>query len=187
MWITAATPHPHFSACASDFGLSSESDSTVRWLHLEAGLAEADMSVASSVTSSAVSTVCLVRAVVRRPSARPPAKSLRAGGPGGEGGGGAMPGTSAPRGSCRLGVAAQEESPRPGRDEGRGERGRGEGGSPSLVQSLSLVSREMLGSRVQRKDWWPWGVRTATMSVWGTWCHKGAASTWNTIFSEAKF
>lgn len=125
------------------------------------------MSVASSVTSSAVSSVCLVRAVERSPSARPPAKSRSAGGPGGEGGGGAMPGTSAPRGSWRLGVAAQEESPRPGRDEGRGERGRGEGGSPSLVQSLSLVSREMLGSWVQRKDWWPWGVRTATMSVWG--------------------
>ena len=87
--------------------------------------------------------------------------------------------TSLPLGRERFGVATREElSPTPGRELGLGERDLGEswfrlgeGVSPSLVQSLSLVSREMLGSRVQRKDWWPWGVRTATMSVWGTWCH----------------
>ena len=89
--------------------------------------------------------------------------------------------TSLPLGRERFGVAAKEEfSPTPGRELGLGERDLpgevrlgesrgsrlGEGVSPSLVQSLSLVSRGE-GALVERNEWDPsWGVRTATMSVW---------------------
>ena len=83
--------------------------------------------------------------------------------------------TSLPLGRERFGVAAREElSPTPGRELGLGDRDLGEswflclgeGVSPSLVQSLSLVSRGE-GARVERKEGDPsWGVRTATMSVW---------------------
>ena len=83
--------------------------------------------------------------------------------------------TSLPLGRERFGVAAREElSPTPGRELGLGDRDLGEscflclgeGVSPSLVQSLSLVSRGE-GARVERKEREPsWGVRTATMSVW---------------------
>ena len=81
--------------------------------------------------------------------------------------------TSLPLGRERFGVAAREElSPTPGRELGLGDRDLGEswfrlgeGVSPSLVQSLSLVSRGE-GARVERKECEPsWGVRTATMSV----------------------
>ena len=84
--------------------------------------------------------------------------------------------TSLPLGRDRFGVAATEElSPTPGRELGLGDRDLGEGEvcwfllgegvSPSLVQSLSLVSIGE-GPRVERKEWGPsWGVRTATMSV----------------------
>lgn len=145
---------------------SRESDSTVRWLEREDG--RPDWEKERSVASSAVSTADLVRAVDSSPSARPLAKDLRAGGPGGLSGAGAMPGTSVPWGRARFGVAARESGPTPGREEGRGERARGEGGEvPSLVQSLSLVSREGGSLGHARKMWGsPWtGVRTATMSV----------------------
>ena len=72
---------------------------------MQGGWQEADKEM--SVTSSAVSTAdlnikgigtesqiwYLVSAVESSPSARPLAKDLRAGGPGGDGGAGAIPGT----------------------------------------------------------------------------------------------
>jgi len=164
----------------------------VRWLDLEAGLHKVDgepfgewggwqeVDKEMSVTSSAVSTTDLVSAVESSPSASPLANDLRAGGPGGEGGAGGIPGTSLPLGRARFGVAARDElSPTPGRELGLGDLDlgdlglgdesacflRGDGVSPSLVQSLSLVFTGE-GARVDRNEWQPsCGVLTATMSV----------------------